>query len=160
MATNGNSGIIHYGATVDTFPLSQALTGTVSATDVEVAGIGTTFTTSIGYNGSDITIPAKTPLGYLFDAVHSEWRKITFVLSDTSLYIDKPFSNVLSGATVRWTPQSRTRSLAFTDIGASGVVDGVSLQSGEGGAWEQINFIDPPITPHTFVNVDITYSYT
>lgn len=160
MATNGNTGLIAF-TSIDTFPLSQPVVGTISGTTTYTAivGVGTAFT-AIGYTGKDLTIKEQRPLGYLFDASHSEWRQIISIESDTLLYIDKPFSNALTGATIRWIPQSRVRSLAFTDIGNSGVVDGVSLASNEGGGWEIRNFGDPPITPHIFTNCNVTYSYT
>jgi hypothetical protein len=164
MATNGNSGLIHI-TTIDSFPLSTTIAGTVTIANTETAvvGVGTTFLATIGGgNSNDLSIPNKNiSLGYLFDATNGEWRNIVSVLSDTILYIDKVFTNSLAGAVVRHIPASRVMSLAYTDLGTgTGTCDGVTLAAGEGGAFEVVEFTNPPITPHIFTNVDLTYSYS
>jgi len=165
MATSyGNTLILQY-TTQDSYPLSKSLTGTVSAVTPSVAiiGVGTLFTTEIGgYNGNDLTKPNTTSsLGSLWDVTNGEWRNIVSVESNTLLFIAEPFSNTLVGATVKYIPASRVRSIAFTDTGAgTGNVDGVALVANEGGGWQQIDYIDKPIDPHLFTNVTVTVSFT
>ena len=164
MATNGNTGLIGF-TTIDTFPLSTALSGTVTSPNnsTAVTGVGTLFLSEIGGgNLNDLSIPNNNiSLGYIWNGT-TEWRTVTSVLSDTVLFIDKPFTvSLAAGSTIKHIPTSRVMSLSYTDRGGgTGVVDGVSLVASEGGGWQVAEFTNDPIVPHIFTNVDVTYSYT
>lgn len=147
-----NAPFILYSGNIDTFPLSTALTGTVTAPDIEVVGVGTLFLSECGGgNTNDLSIPIqKQGLGYLFNGT-TEYRKIVSVLSDNLLYIESPFTVALAGASVKRIPESRTMSIGWVDATATsiggGVVNGVTLVGGE---YEEANvheFTNRPIRP-------------
>ena len=164
MATNGNTGLYRF-TTIDTFPLSETLSGTVASPNdsTAVTGVGTLFLTEIGgCNPNDLSTPNNNvALGYIWNG-STEWRKVTAILSDTILYISSPFTvSLAAGSTVRYIPASRVMALSYSDTGGgTGVVDGVALAANEGGGWQVSEFTNPPIVPHIFTAVDVTYSYT
>lgn len=156
MATNfGNSPLLHY-TTLDTFPKSSLLTGTVSAGagSVYITGTGTLFLSEI--DGASY--------GYLWNGT-DEWREIEQVTDNTHISLLQGFTNALVGATVKWVPYSRAYSVSFLDVaGGGGKIDGVTLVDGESGTWD-VNYptqpnIDPHIIDGSSGAIDLTVAYT
>jgi len=151
MAIPTNTPFISY-TTLDTFPLSEALTGTVTSPNdsTAVTGVATLFLSEIGGgNANDLSTPNNnTSLGCLWNG-STEYRKITSVFSDTVLYIDSAFTvSLAAGSTVRHIPESRAMSISWEDVsGGGGTINGVTLISGEYGEAGVHEFTNRPIQP-------------
>lgn len=150
MAIPTNAPFISF-TTLDTFPLSESLTGTVTSPNnsTAVIGVGTLFLTEIGGgNANDLSTPNKNvSLGYLWNGT-TEYRRITSVFSDTILYIESEFTVSLAASTVRHIPESRAMSISWEDVsGGGGKINGVTLISGEYGEAIVVEFTNRPIQP-------------
>lgn len=140
--------------TLDTFPLSESVSGTVSATTTATAvtGVGTAFKTDIGYsNTNDLSaVMSSESLGYLWNGT-DEYRKISDVISDTVLFIESPFTVALAGATVRHIPESRAMSIGWVDATATsiggGKVNNITLVAGEYEEGNVHEFTNNPLKP-------------
>ena len=161
MAFSSNAPILNY-TTLDTFPLSEALTGTATSTGTIVVGVGTLFTTEIGYNGDDSTIERKLDLGYIWNGA-DEWRQVTDVISDTLLYIESAFTAPLAATTISRIPTCRATQVQYNMV-TGGSIDGVaSISTTQSGTWKIAEFTNKPIQPHIIdgaigkVNLIVTY---
>ena len=151
MAFSSNAPVIEYKG-VDTFPLSEALTGTATSVGVIVTGTGTLFTTEIGYNGDDNSIVRKPDLGYIWNGLSGagggEWRQVTDVISDTLLYIESPFTTALAATTIKRIPTCRATKVDYWGYEGTPSIDGNDVKLGENGSWKINEFTNKPIQPH------------
>lgn len=141
--------------TLDTFPLSEALTSTVTSPNdsTAVTGAATLFLSEIGGgNPNNLSIPNNNiSLGYLWNG-SNEYRRVVSVESDTLLFIDSPFTvSLAAGSTVRYIPPSRAMSIGWVDGTAGstggGKVNNITLAAGE---YEEANvheFTNRPLQP-------------
>jgi hypothetical protein len=146
MAFSSNAPILQYNS-LDTFPLSEALTGTATSTGTIVVGVGTLFTTEIGYNGDDNSIVRKPDLGYIWNG-NDEWRQVTDVISDTLLYIESAFTTPLAATDISRIPTCRATMVEYYSNTATGTIDGVDIKFDEFGTWKISEFTNKPIQPH------------
>ena len=156
-----NAPILQY-TTLNTFPLSVSLTGTATSTGTIVVGVGTLFTTEIGYNGDDNSIVRKPDLGYIWDGAN-EWRQVTDVISDTLLYIESPFTTPLSADTIKRIPTCRATQVEYYSQSADGSIDSIPLKTDQFGVWKISEFTNKPIQPHIIdggsVGIVLTVTY-
>jgi len=95
----------------DTLPLSEAVTGTVTAN-----------TTNKVVTGTDTTFLADVKSGYyLYDATNDQLRKVNYVNSDTELILYKPFATALTDATVKVT-KGNARQISVAASGGDIVI--------------------------------------
>lgn len=124
---------------LESIPLSTALTGTCTVlhTSKSVVGTNTLFTSQIGYSGvTSLTTPtSNASFGYLWDTSSWEARKVVDVYSDTLLYIEEPFTNDLAGATLKYIPASRIKSVTYVDNFGGAKVNNMTLAAGESGGF-------------------------
>lgn len=128
----------------DTFPVSSALTGTITkANNGElIIGSGTAF-------GTELQIGE-----WLFIAAIDEVRQIRSIASDTELYLYRAFDGAVSGATARRTPRQTYMSISWkvTDTTDAAKINGISQAAGTSATLEfdQVGRIRPkPITIKT-----------
>jgi len=131
----------------DTFPASATKTGTIVAAvgNTTIIGTGTKFTTELENNG------------WICDIAHDEIRKITQIKNDTTLSIDHPFTNALSGVALKYVVPSNSVDLMVVFAGSGGKIDGVTvpaqvgisaIKSGRISSGEK-DFVDPIIVDAT-----------
>jgi hypothetical protein len=151
MAFSSNAPVLEY-KSVDTFPLSETLTGTVTSNGKIVVGVGTLFTTEIGYNGDDNSIVRKPDLGYIWNGLSGagggEWRQVTDVISDTLLYIDSEFDTPLTADVIKRIPTCRATKVDYLGHEGTPSIDGIDVKLGENGFWKIAEFTNKPIQPH------------
>lgn len=108
----------------DTFPQSTALTGTVSTANNKtlIIGVGTLFSSELQVGE------------WIFDTTNSEIKQIQSIQSDTELTLKEPFTNSLSGATVKRTPRQTYRMASFRiDDTATAKIDGIEFLANQSG---------------------------
>lgn len=169
MATNYGNTFNDIFSGVESLPLSQALTGTFSvpAGQTAVTGTGSLLLTEVGYTGvTSLSTPsANASLGYLWDTTNGEWRQVTDVLSDTLCFIEKGFTNAQVGATLKYIPQTRLKSITYTDDSGAGggKVNGKTLTANESGGWSAEDWRNTHVTPTLFDgtggSISVEWSY-
>lgn len=109
----------------DTFPQSTSLTGTVSAVNNKalIKGVGTAFSSELQVGE------------WLFDTTNNEIRQIGSIQSDTELTLREPFSNALSGATVKRVPRQTYRLISWSiDSVGTAKIDNIEFPVSKSGA--------------------------
>ncbi len=169
MATSYANDLNFIITTVESMPLSEAITGSVSVTNTSTAvtGVGTVFLTEIGGgNPNNLLVPNKnSSYGFLWDYTNTEYRKIMSVESDTLLFIEKPFTNNLVGSTVKQIPSSRLKMITWDDHSGSGggLVNGLALaaneSSGVSGEDYRNTVVDPIMFDGQSGAIAVTISY-
>lgn len=147
MAVNYKNVVTSSSTGHDTFPASATKTGTISiaAGETTVIGTGTLFTSEL------------QNLGWICDIAHDEIRKITQIKDDTTLAIDHPFSNVITGAALKYVGPSDSVELSILFSAVPGKIDGVTYPANVGIALSkasrdtsaQRDFVDPVIVDAT-----------
>lgn len=155
MANFKNDGFVRM-ITHDTFPLSATKTGTITVpnTSDRVIGTSTKFKSELQVGG------------WICDIANDEIRKITAILTDTNLTIDKPFSNNLSGATLKYVEPSIYTEISIIFNSVAGKIDGVACPPSIGFAYgktgrdqsAQRDFVDPLIIDATGTSANIAWS--
>lgn len=127
----------------DTFPVSSALTGTITkANNGElIVGSGTLFSTEL-QTGE-----------WLFIAAIDEVRQIRSISSDTELYLYRAFTGAVSGATARKVPRQTYMSVSWKNVDTDACkINGISQAAGTSATLEfdQVGRVRPkPITIKT-----------
>lgn len=120
MGVHDSNAIDAFSNEIDTFPRSQAVTGTVQSfnDNRDIVGTGTSF--------FDVFQVGE----YLFSADKSEVRRIAYIQSDTKITLDEPFSGAALPAltVIRRVPRPNRRSISFQiDAAGTAAIDGQTL---------------------------------
>lgn len=124
MPITQNGQHLTYDNVKDTFPISTALTGTVTAAGpARLIGTGTLFTTQLQVGE------------WVYIAANTECRQIKHILSDTELVLDQAFAAAVSGATPRRVPRQTWRGISWLINGTTtAVIDGQTFEAGKSGS--------------------------
>jgi len=124
MAITQNGQHLTYTNVKDTFPISTALTGTVTdAGPARLIGTGTLFTDELQVGE------------WIYIAANTECRQIKHILSDTELVLDQAFAAAVSGATPRRVPRQTWRGISWLiDADGTARIDNQLFEPGKSGA--------------------------
>jgi hypothetical protein len=122
MAVTTSGQYADYDNVKDTFPVSAALTGTITkANDGSlIIGTGTLFGDELE-NGQ-----------WIYVAAISEFQQIERIISDTELRLYKPFVGSVSGATPRRIPRQTYKSISWKiDSTGTAKINNITFEAGD-----------------------------
>lgn len=122
MATSNTTGKVtkvQYSNEKDTFPLSSAPTaGTISTGTRKdfIVGSSTVFLTDLEKGD------------YIWDTTNDELREVVGVVSNTEVYLDREFTNALSGAAFKIVPKNIYRTMSWAiDAADTAEINGIEF---------------------------------